>query len=312
MYDNLNISSEKNNKIYITDNNICSNCGKTGHVYKKCFNPITSFGIICFKKDDLKSIEKNFSNEKWKQFSLKNEKKNIFSNKFKFLLIRRKDSLSFAELVRAKYDINDIDYIKSLLKNMSIDEQNFLKSVKTPDEIWNRLWTFKKKSKTHINEYNRVKKKLTILLNDLKDKDEKKINIKSLIKKVSSKRKSPEWGFPKGRRILKESNIQCAIREFCEETDINESDINLLKKFGPVEEIFIGSNNVVYKHIYYIAEIKKDIDLSINPCNMHQIAEIGDINWFTPTETIEKLEDKNTERIKIFKKIISFLDSIST
>ena len=25
----------------------CNNCGKYGHIYKKCFDPITSYGIIC-------------------------------------------------------------------------------------------------------------------------------------------------------------------------------------------------------------------------------------------------------------------------
>ena len=27
----------------------CSNCGKFGHVYKKCKDPVTSFGVISVK-----------------------------------------------------------------------------------------------------------------------------------------------------------------------------------------------------------------------------------------------------------------------
>ena len=34
---------------------------------------------------------------------------------------------------------------------------------------------------------------------------------------------SPEWGFPKGRRNMHESDLDCAKREFEEETGIDES-----------------------------------------------------------------------------------------
>ena len=31
----------------------CGNCGKKGHVYKKCHYPVMSLGIICVKLDDI-------------------------------------------------------------------------------------------------------------------------------------------------------------------------------------------------------------------------------------------------------------------
>jgi len=51
--ENENPLTDKNNenekKMY------CINCGKKGHVYKKCLCPIISIGIICikFKINDL-------------------------------------------------------------------------------------------------------------------------------------------------------------------------------------------------------------------------------------------------------------------
>ena len=56
----------------------CRNCGINGHLYKDCVHPIMSFGIICYKVDDMKNI--------------------------KFLMIQRKDSLSFMEFIRGKYE----------------------------------------------------------------------------------------------------------------------------------------------------------------------------------------------------------------
>ena len=38
----------------------------------------------------------------------------------------------------------------------------------------------------------------------------------------------PEWGFPKGRREIKECNKDAAIREFCDETSFKPNEFVLL------------------------------------------------------------------------------------
>ena len=146
-----------------------------------------------------------------------------------------------------------------------------------------------KKSRTRMNEYSRVKKKLILLINGTKNKDGAIFNLKSLISNTNilTNRTESEWGFPKGRRVPKESDIICAVREFCEETDLTKKDINVLN-IGPFEEIFTGSNNIVYRHVYYIAELINNIPVIINQNNIHQLAEIGDIQWFSQEEAINK------------------------
>jgi 8-oxo-dGTP pyrophosphatase MutT (NUDIX family) len=290
---------------FIKTNKLCCNCGKIGHVYKKCNNPITSFGIICFKNNDLKSISSLISNLDWKTYT-----NNIIQkiNNFQFLLIKRKDSLAFAEFVSVKYNIKDTEYIKKLLSNMTKDEVLFLKNTINPTDIWNKLWVCKK-SKNKINKYLKNKKKLNSIIHGTINKEN--IDLKTLINSINTKREEPEWGFPKGRRFIKESDLECAIREFCEETDINKNNINILKNISPIEETFIGSNNILYKHVYYIAELKNNVSLTINLNNENQFSEIGDIKWFSYDDAIEKIEIKNKERIDIFTKISSYISSLS-
>ena len=36
----------------------CGNCGKIGHVYRKCLEPITSLGIIVFRKTPENKFER--------------------------------------------------------------------------------------------------------------------------------------------------------------------------------------------------------------------------------------------------------------
>ena len=62
--------------------------------------------------------------------------------------------------------------------------------------------------------------------------------------------------FQKERRNLRETDYDCAIREFEEESSLNKEEYEILRNIRPVEEIFYGSNNIRYKHIYYIAESK--------------------------------------------------------
>ena len=84
-----------------TRNIVCCNCGKIGHVYKKCYNPITSMGIILYKKDDLKSVKLKTSKKEW-QKSLLNTDEIKDTKKFEYLLIRRKDKLMLFRFCKGK------------------------------------------------------------------------------------------------------------------------------------------------------------------------------------------------------------------
>ena len=50
-----------------SNKHICLNCGKNGHMLKSCTDPISSYGIICFKLENIninnKTIENFFYNK---------------------------------------------------------------------------------------------------------------------------------------------------------------------------------------------------------------------------------------------------------
>ena len=55
--------------------------------------------------------------------------------------------------------------------------------------------------------------------------------------------KETEWEFPKGRRNYQEKDLDCALREFEEETGILRNNISVIENILPFEEIFIGTNH---------------------------------------------------------------------
>ena len=144
------------------------------------------------------------------------------------------------------------------------------KNTKTPQKIisndFHSLWIDFWAGEIFINstEYNDSKNKFELLRTGFINKKNDIsifVNIDILLDNAVKIYKEPEWGFPKGRRNLKEKNIECGKREFSEETNIKEEDYNIIN-ICPFEETFMASNNNKYKHIYYIGQVK---DVNINP-----------------------------------------------
>ena len=122
--------------------------------------------------------------------------------------------------------------------------------------------------------------------------------------------KTPEWGFPKGKRSKQETNLQTAIREFCEETDLSKNDITIIDKLNPFSEVFIGSNNIKYKHIYYFG-IYNGCDENIKVKNYgNEFEEIGDIGWYNYIDTYQLIRDYHYDRKKIITKIFYYFTNI--
>ena len=254
----------------------CNNCGKKGHLYRRCLSPIMSLGIICYKKE---------------------------GNEIKYLMIQRRDTLGFVEFMRGKYNLENIKYVKDLFKIMTYQERLNILSYNF-DVLWEKLWMNKNLNKFH-NEYSNSKKKFNLLKKGY-HVDDYIIDLKSIHNEVDILYETPEWGFPKGRRNLRESDLDCAKREFEEETGYKKKDYEL-KNIEPISELFLGTNNIRYKHIYYIAESLNNVNLIINKDDFNQVSEISNISWFSFEESLTKIRDYNKEKIEVIIKVNDIL-----
>lgn len=287
--------------------NICLNCGKQGHQHKACDEPIISYGIISFTfchelNINSKLIENFFYNkfldiEEFNYTQLDNIKLiPHFYDKIKILMVRRKNSLNYLEFIRGKYDLDNKKQISKMLRLMSVEENLKIKNTNF-DDLWNELWKETAKSKIYQREFN---------LSKIKFEELKENNFYDFLEDHNlSIYDEPEWGFPKGRRNSNEKNLNCALREFTEETNISLNHLHILERLNCVDEEYTGSNDIKYKHIYYLAstnnEMKSDID------NDKLLDEIGDIKWFTIPEAISKIRPYYEKRIKMIHQIYFFL-----
>lgn len=262
-----NNNNNNNDKNIFYDNNIIKN------EYDVIKSPITSIGIIGFRFNKL-------------------------INKFQYLLIRRKDTLGYVDFMRGKYQLHNKSYIMNLLNEMTIKERESLK--KGFEYNWDKLWDNMVLNQRYLNEEYVSKEKFNILLNGVKTTSGS-YNLSSCLKETNTSWDEPEWGFPKGRREYKEKEINTGIREFCEETGIDNDKIDIIYNILPFEEIFNGSNFKCYKHKYYIANI--NIQPKINLHSGYQKSEVSAVEWKTLDEACESIRDYDVEKKNILKDI---------
>ena len=244
--------------------NICNNCGKQGHLFHQCKLPVTSYGIILFRSS-LKGLQ--------------------------FLMLRRKDSFGYIDFMRGKYSPYNIEHIQNIINEMSIYEKEKILS-ESFETLWKNMWgdisTFQYKSEELASNKKFDLIKSGIILDDFK------ITIKDIVEKSNTKWKETEWEFPKGRRNYQEKDLDCALREFEEETGISKSCISIIENVIPFEEIFIGTNHKPYKHKYFLAYSKEN-SYEDNLEN-YQKSEVSKLEWKTIDECLESIRPYSLEK----------------
>ena len=74
----------------------CSNCGAQGHQYRNCIKPIFSYGILYYKTE----------------------------SEFSILMVQRKQTISFVDFVRGKYNLKNINNINRMFSTMTKEEKD--------------------------------------------------------------------------------------------------------------------------------------------------------------------------------------------
>lgn len=238
-------------------------------IYKTVYvnQPICSYGIILYKYED---------------------------HVKKYLMIRRKHTLGFIVIIRGKYMVPDVTQLKLEVDRLTVYEKDRILN-NTFDDNWDYLWIGQ-----YHQKYNKEKNYAQNKYNLHFEK------IKELILTSSTNWLEPEWEFPKGRLHIGESMLSGAIREFTEETNIPVSDITIIKNLYPFEEVYISSNDKIYKNTYYLAKFT-----SKNECDLakFQIEEVSKMEWMTESECIQQIRPYNIEKKILIRNINKVIHS---
>jgi 8-oxo-dGTP pyrophosphatase MutT (NUDIX family) len=255
----------------MSKNTICNNCGKQGHLFNQCKLPITSYGIIVFRTSIMKGIQ--------------------------YLMIRRKNSFGYIDFIRGKYIPNNLEHLQIMFNEMSIEERGLIR-IHNFETLWKMMWGVQDLS--HQNQYKgeevASQKKFELLKNGLPlGVNNEIISLDNIIDNATTKWIETEWEFPKGRRNFQEKDLDCALREFEEETGLSKKNIRIIENVLPFEEMFLGSNHKSYKNKYFLGYTEN----SSENLNNFQQTEVSKIEWKTLEECLESIRPYNLEKKQI-------------
>jgi 8-oxo-dGTP pyrophosphatase MutT (NUDIX family) len=181
---------------------------------------------------------------------------------------------------------------------MSIYEKEKILS-ESFDTLWKNMWGDVSILQYKSEEFGSNKKfdliKSGIILDDVK------ISLKDIVEKSNTKWKETEWEFPKGRRNYQEKDLDCALREFEEETGISKSCLSIIENIIPFEEIFIGTNHKPYKHKYFLAYSKENV--CEDNLENYQKSEVSKLEWKTIDECLESIRPYSLEKKQLITNI---------
>jgi 8-oxo-dGTP pyrophosphatase MutT (NUDIX family) len=249
----------------------CANCGLIGHTFRDCSSPVTSYGIVAIKFIDTVPY---------------------------YLMVRRRDSISYVEFLRGKYKLENRDYITLLINGMTHDERQRL-LVGEFDDLWTTLWN-SQNTRQYRNECEIARRTFHAIKNT-GDVDGRLLM--EYIEHASNDWVEPEWGFPKGRRSVRESELHCALREFSEETGLSESIVHIVEDDSQEIEEYTGTNGIRYKQIYFIGACAPESTADLQPYNRVMSREIGDIGWFSFEDAYLKIRCSNLEKRSVLGRI---------
>lgn len=253
--------------------------------------PTISYGLICLKTSNryhqlIHNILLNTNNINIFSNICSKDKLQLFQNmknEIKFLIISKKISYSFMTILTGLYDINNFNSIITLIDNLTKNEVDMLLNEDFI-ELVHKYFENNMNEERIKNIYNKF------------------LNIRNLLYNYKNNYETPEWEIPKGKLSKNELMLNCAIREFFEETTIYKDNIYIYDNIEPIVEIFKGTDDKYYMYVYYIALLNNNYEPDLTLSN-----EASIIKFMNLDECINNIRQENKKRKKILYCIYLYL-----
>lgn len=220
-----------------------------------------------------------------------------FKDGLKLLVVNKRATYAYSWFVRGKYPSVDFKSLRVLFDQFTADEKYTLLSMKF-DLIWYRAYS----SSMYRNEYLLAARRFN---NAFCTESGKKLLYRLI---NETKVSSGIWELPKGRANDGENGIDCATREFTEETAIPRESISIISDTKIMYNTTSAGGNKFNVCAY--AAILKDPSLtrcSIKFSNVEQLCEISDMKWVTMAELKNLNINGLTNILEMFTNVKSYL-----
>ena len=192
-------------------------------------------------------------------------------NTDKFLMYQRRDSYVYTDILNGR----DLSYLNNNKTHIITDDEVYKLLTNSFDQLWDDLWV---NHNARTYKYGREKARRGF----------NSFNLDWVISKLTVD--TNPYEIPKGRKKSGESSIDCAMREFREETGVvvkfkrvseipqylEPTKVYILNY--PVPHAQIGCDGEVYNSMYYKAVCSNELFI---PEITHKMCETKHVEWVT-------------------------------
>lgn len=193
----------------------------------------------------------------------------------RFLLIQKRETYEYMTFMKGIWRTqSDLNY---LFSKMTKDERCRLRDY-TFDELWDDLFISKTYS-YYTTGFSRSNARFRSIRH----------SIPKILDAIPTDATHLPWEFPKGKKCIGESYVDCALREFREETGLLTDFLKVNVDVVPIGEMFVGGDNKMYGTIYHIAEASSALQPQVfdtpNAIRKTTVSsEAIDVRWMTIDE----------------------------
>lgn len=262
----------------------------------RCDKKNRSYGIIGIQPQSIKMMEIliDFFSSIKKSLYIHNNKVckkiihlasyNFCIQDLKFLMLTKRYTYGFYDFINNKYNIENNIQIGNLINEMTEEELKLILN-ETYNNLWKLLHKNQKYPQRFEKNFNKIKSRI-------------KSNTYNIKKSVF---KTPDWEFPKGKREKSDiDDIHTAIREFKEETGLEDNDFQVFDNIKPLVENYKGTDGLNYAYFYYIAIIKPNVKI-----NIEKTRETTNIGLYSYFSSLNNIRDYQKERKIILENIFN-------
>lgn len=196
---------------------------------------------------------------------------------WQFLIAQRRDTIAYSVFIKAQIQPHDLD---RYIGFMTLEEK--MRLLQHPfQDIWRDFWIHNTGRLFHA-EYDRCAAAF-------------QINLPAIAQSRPTGLSESPWLFPKGRKCFGESDVQCAMREFEEETRIESRALLLIDGIPPIHEYYRGLDGRWYCTVHFVCFIGYcpivPVMATPDTIRKHTITEeIGDLTWADIGEILTRMD----------------------
>jgi 8-oxo-dGTP pyrophosphatase MutT (NUDIX family) len=195
-----------------------------------------SYGVACFRK---------------------------LNSRTQVLMIRRRFSYEYTDFICGKYVL---ETLPDLVRNMTMDEKLLIASMN-----FKYIWYSYSLSTKYGRNYNIKKLKFDKVI--IKNQE----RVLDMLRSTTTRSSDSLWELPKGRkRSRRETDIQCAVREFGEETSCKKNKYSI---YPDIHHTYTYKDGSTYSNKYYLAITDIYFSSIVLYDNTNQINELKEVRW---------------------------------